>query len=64
MPYELQIDGWGLTPEVSNAKEFLELRRPNLKITSVHWALVRCDIYPELTPVLQQIHTPILIWLN
>lgn len=61
--YTINIKGYALAG-CNNVKEFYELRKTHLKITSVKWIVVGVEIDPYYIDCAYQTHTPILLFLN
>jgi hypothetical protein len=62
--YTIDIKDCSLTPNVKTVKEFMNLRRANLKITNVFWLVTGVEIDPMYLDCTYHFHTPVLIFLN
>lgn len=62
--YTIDIKDCSLTPDVDSTQDFFNLRRANLKITSVLWLTTGVEIDPLYDDCTYTKHVPVLIFLN
>jgi len=62
--YKIDIKGYSLIPGVTNAKEFLTVRRKYLGITEILWLVRDVEIDPMYDDCAYYLRIPVLIFLN
>jgi hypothetical protein len=62
--YKIDNFHYGLCAGIANAKEFFNVRKANLKITSILWICHRVEIDPDYSDATNAYSFPVLIWLN
>jgi hypothetical protein len=50
--------------QVANSKEFYQLRKQNLKVTTIVWICYGVEIDPLYIDATYEFKFPILLWLN
>lgn len=55
---------WETWKDLDGAREFMDARRANLKITGIFWVTTGCEVDPDMIDGVWHKKSPILIWLN
>jgi len=62
--YKIDNMHYGLCGGIKDVKEFFNVRKANLKTTSILWVCYKVEIDPEYSDATNSFNFPVLVWLN